>query len=150
MIFLRIRIPEWATGVQSLSNYTLSDGFVVIRKKWKEEVIEIRFETSPMILTDSKGDVYFRYGALLYALPLQEREFRGKAYPGNCFDRLYEPVDSISAAESAPWSYSGGQPEVVANGLSIRLRRKGSRVDEDKLSVPLGRTILRQLTFPRL
>jgi len=148
---LRIRIPEWATGVQSLSNYTLSDGFVVIRKKWKEEeVIEIRFETSPMILTDSKGDVYFRYGALLYALPLQEREFRGKAYPGNCFDRLYEPVDSISAAESAPWSYSGGQPEVVANGLSVRLRRKGSRVDEDKLLVPLGRTILRQLTFPRL
>jgi DUF1680 family protein len=148
---LRIRIPEWATGVHSLSPYTLSDGFVVIRKKWeKEEVVEIQFETKPLVLTDYKGDVYFRYGALLYALPLPEREFPGKAYPGNCFDRLYEPFDSISATGSAPWSYSGGQPEVGANGLTVRLRQRGSGVDEDQLLVPMGRTVLRQLTFPRL
>lgn len=148
---LRIRIPEWATGVHSPSNYTKSDGFMIFQKTWEgEEDIVIRFDATPKVLTDNKGDVFFKNGAVLYALPLEGRELLGKQYPGGCFDRMYEPVEDISATDLMPWGYAGGQPVAVAGGLTVRMRRRGSVVEEDKLLVPMGRTILRQLTFPPL
>jgi len=148
---LRVRIPEWATGVQSPFPYTKSDGFVVIRRLWAEEVeVVIQFDAEPATLTDSKGDVYFRYGALLYALPLEGRELRGKEYPGGCYDRHYESIDGNSGLVTAPYLFAGGLPKVVNGGLAVPLRRAGTDLGEVKQLIPLSRTVLRQLTFPRL
>ena len=148
---LRVRIPDWATSVQSPSTYTKSDGFMTFHKNWAgADELVIRFEAEPKVLSDDKGDAYFQYGALLYALPIEGREILGKEYPGGCFDRMYEPLEAVSATDSAPWLYAGGQPRLERGGLSVRLRRKGTEIDAYKLLVPMGRTILRQLTFPRL
>ncbi|NBU70608.1 MAG: hypothetical protein EBS53_04030 [Bacteroidetes bacterium] len=148
---IRVRIPEWATEVESPSTYTKRDGFMIFHKNWTgQEEIVIRFKAMPKVLADQKGDAYFQYGALLYALPIEGREILGKEYPGGCFDRMYEPVEPISETDSAPWWYTGDQPTLGADGLTVRLRRKGTDVDAPKRLVPMGHTILRQLTFPHL
>ena len=140
---IKIRKPSWVTKIKTNENFILKNGFIVIERNFlQQDSIQISFETDVQMLKTKTGNYYFKHGALLYALPIQAKEIKGKNYFGEFSDYFYEPIShsKYSFSEKA-------KPIFRDNKIYVELLNMSNHLIEEVELVPLGKTILRQLTF---
>ncbi len=140
---LKIRKPVWAKTIRTKENYSLEDGFVVIRKTFqKSESFEIEFLTEVEILEDQHGEKAFAYGALLYALPIKSAEEKGKKYVEGFEDIYYKPLNF------SEFQFDANCKPVFKEGkISVSLKNTTSNQIEQVELIPFAKTILRQVSF---
>ncbi len=140
---LKIRKPGWVNNVITSENYVMQDEFMVIERSfYPRDQVQFSFETDARIRTDNNNARYFTYGALVYALPIHADEIIGKTYVGNFRDITYKPVSSVRFAfkRKVKPLYKNGK---IQTSLISDLTGKPEKVE----LIPMGKTILRQVTF---
>lgn len=150
---LKLRVPGWAIGVVVNGvSYQRKDGCVVISRSWRgETVFTLRFAASPEIKTDILGDAYITYGALVMALPIEAKEKIAKEHPlPGFYDKYFTPVrgaqyDYSLYTVAVPEAIKGELPQVAA-----LFRNNQTGAQEKLILVPMGKTILRRVTFPKV
>lgn len=140
---LKIRKPGWVNNIITSENYVMQDEFMVIERSfYPRDQVQFSFETDARIRTDNNNARYFTYGALVYALPIRADEIIGKTYVGNFRDITYKPVSSVRFAfkRKVKPVYKNGK---IQTSLISDLTGKPEKVE----LIPMGKTILRQVTF---
>ena len=140
---MKIRKPEWAISVQTKEKYRLEDGYLVFdRELLKNDQIELEFRTDVQVREDLNHEKYFSYGALIYARPIKAIERTGKVYAPGFFDLTYSPADSNK------YEFITNHQARFRDGIiSISLKNKTTKKTEKVELIPLGKTILRQVSF---
>lgn len=140
---LKIRKPNWVNKVKTNEKYRIENDFIVIERVFsKNDIVNISFDTEIYVKTDNNGAHYFTYGALLYALPINAKEIIGKNYKNNFTDITYKPT-SITT-----YSINKNEKAILKNGkIQTTLINKKTGNSEIIRLIPLGKTILRQVTF---
>ncbi|NTW25975.1 MAG: hypothetical protein HGA37_14855, partial [Lentimicrobium sp.] len=153
---LRIRKPEWAKSVKLSIDYTEIDGYLVISKRWKgQESVKLELLAEPELNQDQNKENYFTCGALVFALPLEDREMVSKIHPVEGFrDLEYEPVNLVkyrfSASEKPAMSLKKNETSLNkwnSTVLNTMLINEHTGVSENVNLLPMGGTILRQVSF---
>ena len=140
---LKIRRPQWATSVESNKPFKSEEGFLIFNyDSVSDSVIELEFKTEVRVVEDSNQEKYFRYGALLYALPIESIEFIGRVYAYNFHDYGYK------AKDLKQYNYYANHKAMFKDGMIIaKLRNHDNQKIEEVTLIPIGKTILRQASF---
>jgi len=146
---LSLRVPTWAEMVYINGEKTeATNNIVELRKEWFESVVDIQFITSPLQHEDQQQELFFTYGPLVYALPLEaevevEREFLG----GQFADRKYHFVGGEYSAIKLP-----AKPKLSVDECQ-ETEMCGEQTATLKVGnltlLPLAGTVLRQTTFAK-
>lgn len=144
---LRIRKPEWAKSVKCSEKFEENDGFLVISKKWSgRQTIEIRFQTELDLARDQNGEYYYKYGPQVLAHPLKAKPAITRTFPVKGFEDLSFRPENLLIYE-----YAEGKPEVLKTRNGLRFHVPALNPSTKKMEMiplePVGRTILRQVTF---
>ncbi len=140
---LMIRKPNWVMNIVTNEKYIIENDFIIIQRNFKQndEVI-IKFETEVKINTDKNNQNYFSYGALVYALPIESNEIKGKIYKEGFEDYNYIAISNHT------YCFLENQKVSFRNGkIQTTLYNKNTQKKEKIALIPLGKTILRQVTF---
>ena len=140
---LKIRKPNWAKKIKTNEKFRIENDFIVIERDFSpNDYVNISFETDIQINTDNTGSHYFTYGALLYASPINAKEITGKTYMGNFIDFTYEPTspERYSFKEGVKTKYEKGK-------IQTKLVNQNTGKLEKVELIPIGKTVLRQVTF---
>lgn len=142
---LKIRKPEWAKNFTLNVPYTMDRGFISISKTWKgTEKITLEFTPEVEVAQDINGENYFKYGALVLAHSIQGKPDVTKKYK-------LEGFSDIEYSSVKPVVYSFSKPsEIKALGdlkFETKLVNSKTKKLEKVVLQPVGRTILRQVTF---
>lgn len=140
---LKIRKPNWVKSIKTNEDYKIENEFIVIDRVFSSsDVVNITFETDIQLKKDRTGSHFFVYGALLFALPIKAKEIEGKKYITNFIDFTYEPMSTTK------YSYKSNEIVKYNDGLieTKLINRDTNRIEKVKL-VPIGKTVLRQVTF---
>jgi DUF1680 family protein len=140
---LKIRNPEWAISVQTKEKYRIEDGYLVFdRELSKNDQIELEFTTDVQVREDLNHEKYFSYGALIYAKPIEAIELEGKVYAPGFIDLTYAPADS------GRYEFITSHQARFRDGkISTSLKNKTTQKTEKVELIPMGKTILRQVSF---
>ncbi len=143
---LKIRKPNWVKKINTKEKYRLENNFIVIDRTFSEnDEVHISFDADVETKTDHSGSHYFTYGALLFALPIGAKEIAGKNYFSNFTDYTYEPLSKNK------YSYKKGTKAQYENGkIQIEFINQNTNKAEKVELIPIGKTILRQVTFEGL
>jgi DUF1680 family protein len=140
---LKIRKPEWAKSVVAKEKYHLEDGFLIFERSFsKNDQIDLEFKTDVTVREDMNQGKYFSYGALVYAMPIAATEEKGKIYAPGFEDLTYSPIDS-----SRYEFILNHKARFLDGKINVFLKNKTTQKTEKLDLVPLGKTILRQLSF---
>ncbi|KIF46286.1 hypothetical protein M445_18290 [Vibrio owensii 47666-1] len=146
---LSLRVPAWAETVYINGEKTIpQDSMIEIRKEWFESVVDIQFITKPMQHEDQQGEMYFTYGPLVYALPLEaELEVEREFLDGQFADRKYR----LSVADYTPVTLPAKPALSVDEHQEIEMcGQKTPTLKVHNLTLrPLAGTVLRQTTFAK-
>lgn len=142
---LWVRKPLWASRFSVSESYREEDGFIVIDRVWPSNgFVEIEFHPEVVERKDVNGEHYFTFGALVLAHPIEAKEFRTKTHPlPGYFDLKYVP------GKLAVYPYAGKAPTKHKKELAftLQVRNPDTGRKEKIRMVPVGETILRQVTF---
>lgn len=140
---LKIRKPEWAVEIITNEPYSIQNGFIVIRRNWKkQDSVQLEFRAQVEQKKDARENSYFVYGPLVYALPIEAEEIQGKDYGQNLKDYFYKPLSDVKyQITNAP------RAEFKMGQIQLQLMNPTNRSIENKVLIPLGKTVLRQVTF---
>lgn len=140
---LKIRKPNWVTQINTQEKYKIDKGFIVIEREFSaNDSVNMSFKTDVQIQKDNSGAHYFTYGALLFALPIPAYEIIGKSYNINLSDYTYEPVSF------SKYSFKTGVKNTFQNGkIQTKLINQSTGELEKVELIPMGKTLLRQVTF---
>ncbi len=141
---LRIRKPGWVQSAGSSRTYRWSGGYLVFDLDQPRTEIDIVFEASAREEKTMNGEHYFWKGALVYARPIGDTEQITKTHRvPRFFDYQYFPVDD------SRFDYVEGKgPESLDdNRIKVILRNRMTGDQQEQMLVPMGKTILRQVTF---
>lgn len=106
------------------------------------DVIRFSFETEIQVHQDASGGHYFTRGALLYAAPIPSVEIPGKTYWKNFTDYMYMPVSA------SRYTYQTDNLMTYSKGtITTTLINSTTGKPETVGLIPIGKTILRQVTF---
>lgn len=142
---LKIRKPDWVTTFTVDTEFREEDGFIVIGKKWAgTQTVKLSFTPTVVVREDLNHEKYFTYGALVLAAPLAAIEEKTKSFPIPGFYNLKYTPESLNIYQYA------GDP-VMAAPQALRFKTTMLNVESKKKEsvelVPMGNTILRQVTF---
>lgn len=140
---LKIRKPEWVTSVQCKEKYISESGYIVFERIFnRKDKIKFTFNTDVKISVDPNGEKYFSYGALIFALPIESTEIKGRKYKNGFEDFLYKPLkyDKYLFDENNNTIYRKG-------AIYTNLKNQRTNEKEKIKLIPIGKTILRQTTF---
>jgi DUF1680 family protein len=138
---LKIRKPSWSKKIILNTNYTEDDNYIIIDKKWKgKDSFTLNFITE-IEKHQINNNVYFTYGALILALPIQSMEIPGKIYLDGFQDFEYKPQNMIL------FEYANEMPIKNDEKFIINLYNPVWQRIEQKTLIPMGKTLLRQVTF---
>lgn len=139
----KIRKPAWVKKVKTNEKFKIIDGFIVIEREFStNDVVNLSFETEIQVKTDKSGNHYFTYGALLYALPIESKVIFGKKYQDKFNDLTYEPLSQTK------YTFKNGQKSKYKNGkIETKLINQNTNKLENVGLIPIGKTVLRQVTF---
>ena len=148
---IKIRKPSWVDKFTVNGNWIEKDGFIILHKTWKNnDQVTIQFFTKPEVKKDANNEYYFTYGALVLAHPIASTSTITKQYPLKGFyDFHYKPVSLVT------YRYmNDDSPEImVANKnkleFSTTMFNPVSKKNETIQLVPMGKTILRQVSFKK-
>ena len=140
---LKIRRPQWATSVESNKPFKTEEGFLIFNyNSVSDSVIELEFKTEVRVVEDSNQEKYFRYGALLYAFPIEAIESIGRVYTHDFKDFGYK------AKDLRQYDYYANHNAMFKDGMIIaKLRNHDNQEIEEVNLIPIGKTILRQASF---
>jgi hypothetical protein len=138
---LKIRKPDWNKGFTLNTEYEEDGDFIIIRKKWsgKESIdLEFKAEIEKHTFND---EVYFTYGRLVLALPVRHVEKPQRIYYKQFQDFEYYPYKLIVYKDA------NEMPVKEQDEFHINLYNPVSQRMERQTLVPIGKTLLRQVTF---
>lgn len=150
---LRLRKPSWARAVKMNGIDVQVEGdALVIRRSWEGEMtLSVDFAAQAEIMTDRLGDGYVVYGPLVMALPIPGVEEITKEHPvPGMYDKHIAPAQDAyydySLDTAAPLAVHPGEeyPRVCAGFID---NQTGEAKSLELL--PVGKTVLRRLTFPK-
>lgn len=149
---LYLRKPSWAREMKiEGGNASLENGFYRVKKSWEEgDVIQIQFEYEVEAREFAPGEIYFQRGPLVYAMDIPYRRENIKEYSLDGFfdyhcipeNTDYEHVQL--ASRSLDFEYVGGKDPYLQGNL---VNTKSGQTETVQL-VPMGKTVLRRVTFP--
>jgi len=140
---LKIRKPEWTTAIQTNEKYRIEDGFLVFEREFAEDdQIELEFKAEIKVKEDLNHEKYFSYGALIYAKPIEATKHTGMVYAPGFIDLTYSPTDT------SRYEFISAHHATFQDGkLRVNLKNKNTQKTEPNELIPLGKTILRQVSF---
>lgn len=142
---LKIRKPEWAAKLSVSVDYELKDDFIVISRSWKDtQTVTVEFFPEVVVKQDINNENYYTYGTLVLALPIEGIQEKTKSFPIEGFyNYAYSPKNLVT------YQYVNEPVSVDANTLRFEtsLLNPVSKQKERVELVPMGQTILRQVTF---
>lgn len=140
---LKIRKPSWVTHINTAEKYQIQQGYIVITRLFSaSDEVQLLFDADVLTRKDPQQSYYFSYGALVYAKSLEALALPGKVYLNGFTDWMYEPVSP------ARYRYLNQPTPVCRDGkLHVRLLNENSGLPEETTLIPIGKTILRQVTF---
>lgn len=153
---LKIRKPEWTKSFKLNCSYILKDGYILISKNWKEnESIQLVLTSESQLKQNRNNENFYTFGPLVYALPIESREIITKKYAVEGLnDYQYEPVNLVkyrlpNTGKPTVTLKQNANPSTVWNSVELetRLLNEKTGIPESVKLVPLGATILRQVTF---
>ncbi len=142
---LKIRKPEWVQKFKLNVGYKEENGFIVISKKWNGKTkISLEFLPEVATKTDLNGEYFFTYGSLVLAHPIESVVSGSKKSPIPGFaDLEYSPKDFTVYKFRKPYQIKNlGKLE-----FGITLVNPKTNLAETVKLLPMGKTILRQVTF---
>lgn len=140
---LKVRKPAWVKRIVTNETYSDSAGYISIHRSFsRQDAVHIRFVAEVEINKDANGDCYFTYGALVYARPIAANMITGKSYGGKFTDLMYEPLRRTQYG-----FYAAAKPVMTKEGIRTELTDMETKRPETVTLVPMGRTVLRQVTF---
>jgi hypothetical protein len=142
---LKIRKPAWADEITSSVDYQKEGDLLVFISEKELMDFEVAFKTSIKEHLFKKKEVYFTYGSLVYALPISSKETISKNFPISGFhDYQYSPLGFARYLLPAASNLAGDDSKITGVFLNEKTRKQ-----ENRELVPMGKTILRQVTFRR-
>jgi DUF1680 family protein len=142
---LKIRKPEGTTKFSVSENFSEEDGFIVINKTWNgKQSVQITFLPEVIKHQDINNETYFTYGGIVLALPIEFIETKTKPFPVDGFYDL-----SHSPKELIVYQYIGEPVSQIPDKLKFKtvLLNPINNQKQSVELVPMGNTILRQVTF---
>jgi len=123
--------------------YWVENGFIIIERSFrKSDQVELEFLTEIRVREDLNHEKYFTYGALMYALPIAASGQKGRVHAPGFEDLYYEPVNSTV------FEYHDKlQAKYLKGEIWLTLKNAKTKQPEKVRLIPLGKTILRQVTF---
>lgn len=155
---LKLRKPAWAEEIASNMAFTEKEGYLIINRHWRDKTtFEITLHSELQLKSDQQQDGFFAKGPLVFALPLESREIVLKNFSTGGFRDLgYEPVNPekfrLPASETSEFQIERKEnQENIWKSLELNalLINEKTGKPEKKTLLPLGATVLRQLTFPQ-
>ena len=140
---IKIRKPSWVKQIVTDEKYTVKNDFIVFNRKFKkQDVLSLEFISEIQIKKDLNNEKYFSYGALLYAKPIDAIALKGKSYFTNSNDITYKPLhnDRFQFIQDNQATYNDG-------AITIKAKNTITNQIENITLIPLGKTILRQVSF---
>ena len=144
---LAIRKPAWATGKFVSFPCTEKEGYILITRTWRPgETLHFRLYCDPVVHRDRDSAAYFTYGPLVLAHAIAATPEITKHYPlPGFYDFRYRPDHLVI------YSYTGGPIEHSGDSrFEVTLYDAAAQKNAHIWLTPMGRTILRQVTFPRM
>ncbi len=140
---LSVRKPAWAKNFTCNMPLQEKNGRLSVRKQWAgEETVILEFIPG-IEKHEFKGETYFSFGPQVLALPIDGVEIPSVTYAGRFQDLKYKPVRKILYEyKNEPVSRVDGQLK-----FNVRLLNPETGQREEKYLIPVGETILRQVTF---
>jgi hypothetical protein len=141
---IKIRLPEWAERVSAEQPFEQKEGFIVFTIDGKQA--ELRYALAPEVRVHSfaPSHHYFTCGALVYAHPIEGESETVRSYPlAGYHDYYYRPKD-LTTYEYAE---DHGAVRTGPHEIQLRLINKDTGERERVKLVPVGETVLRQVTF---
>ena len=140
---LKIRKPGWVKKIHTRENFTVENGYIVIERTFSpNDMVKLDFETDILVHADEAGAHSLTYGALLYALPIDAEEKAGKSYGNGFMDYTYRPVSNDR------YQYKKGMKATYNDGkIKTKFIHQSTQKLEKVELIPIGMTILRQVTF---
>ncbi len=140
---IKIRKPDWVKKVKTKEKFKIENDFIVIERDFStNDIVHVSFDVEVQIKTNNNGSHYFIHGALLYAIPINANEIVGKNYRNNFNDFTYEPTSNIK------YLFKNDIKTKYQNGkIHARLINQNTNKLEKVELIPIGKTILRQVTF---
>lgn len=141
---LKIRKPDWVDSILTSENYTIENGYIVINRSFNEtDHIKLKFETKVKTYEDLNKEKYFRYGALVYAKPIEYEQITGKKYLTGFTDLMYKPI-----SKPEHYRFTDNKNAEYKNGrIYTQLYNTNTMKIENTELVPFCQTILRQVSF---
>jgi len=160
---IRLRIPAWAGSMSVAADGATAvddNGWRVLTKEWKAgDRITVSFKPDVELKKMANGEVYWKRGPLVYALPISSESKQIKAYPVAGFgDYEYTPKADVNwdyAAEENGAPFQCVKTAVQGNPWTtapVRLtgsliNRKTGQSEPVELQ-PMGVNLLRRVAFP--
>ncbi len=140
---IKIRKPAWAKGFTLDTEYQEKDGYIIVRKQWNGKNTLVLDWKADIEKNFFNNEVYFTYGPLVLAAPIEAEEYPKREYLPGFQDFEYAPKSLII--------YQVNKKEMPVetgdNKFSIKLYNPKTKKEETRFLVPIGQTILRQMTF---
>lgn len=145
---IMIRKPSWSKSLSVTPSLIEKDNYIVYQKTWKgKSVIRLQLNPDIKVLRDQNNEYYFMYGPLVLAHPIDAIEKVTKDFPLAGFhDLQYSPVSLVIYQYCNEKVFINETNKSDLHFKSIMLNPGNKRKEEISL-VPMGTTILRQVTF---
>lgn len=143
---LSFRKPEWCDKFECTLPYVISeDGNIIsITKEWTNEDFTLNFIYEIKENEDLLGEIFLTYGPMVMALDIPSREIiAGTHTLPDFYDKEYAPLDE----EFRGLIYLTGSTEPQGENISAMFKNSDGDILIRQL-VPMGKTILRRVTFP--
>jgi DUF1680 family protein len=162
---LYLRDPGWSRGtIVKCAGATISreNSYWIVKKKWQQgDEVQITFAPTIQEIPAVNGEFALKYGALLFAQPLEAQKTTLKTYsvPGfeDAYFKLSGEYEPLALNASSQWQSFGFRPMPATEGANplrpfdaalVTLQGTMTRQSDGTL-VPLGNAaILRRVTFP--
>lgn len=155
---LQVRKPAWSTSLESdIPLDEVSDGYYSLRKEWQNgDRVSIRFENEVQIKSANNEEKYLQRGPLVYAFEIPHREESIKKYDHKDFRDYYcfpleQSFEGLSLPEEQIFSWKTDPKAQSFHESEVFLECKFNKETDKALQlVPMGKTVLRKVTFPVL
>jgi DUF1680 family protein len=146
---LKFRKPVWSKGYRINLPCRLSRGYLVVNRKWQAgDQVVIDWEPETAVNLDVNREYYFTYGPLVLASPLAGRAKTLRKWPLEGFRDI-----SVKPVKKVVYGYRPGTGGEVRSTrpltVGITLVDTSTGLPVKRELVPMGGTVLRQVTFEK-
>ncbi|MAD97565.1 MAG: hypothetical protein CMB99_09600 [Flavobacteriaceae bacterium] len=155
-----LRKPNWSSEIDSNLEFTNQhQGYLAIRKEWRNgDSFTIQFKNDVMIHKASNEESFVQRGPLVYAFPIEHSEEVVKTYDiegfkdYHCFPKNQDHLD-LKLIDNPQFELKKGATtdNIYTSELELSANFRNSKTNKkEKINlIPMGKTVLRRVTFPQ-